>query len=91
MGFRDSPREEALSDALDALRSKWRVACASVGAVAAAGVGGGGTGFGGGGGGATSATAATAFEATAEEIRGAVATAGNGGASSPSALPSLDF
>ena len=87
--FKDSPRDEALSDALDALRSKWRVACASVGAVAAAGVGGAG--------GATflaatttTMTTTTTFEATAEEIRGAVADR-KADASSPAALPSLDF
>lgn len=94
-GFKDRPREEALSDALEALRSKWCVARASVGAVAASGVGVGvGVGGGGGGRGATSAetlvATTTTFEATAGEIRGAVA-AGHVGSSSPSALPSLDF
>lgn len=85
--FKDTPRDEALSDALGALRGKWRVACAS--AVAAAGVRVDGIGGGADSGAAASAAAAaTTFEVTAEGIRGAE---GKVDAPSPSALPSLDF
>ena len=88
--FKNNPRDEALSDALDALRSKWRVACASVGAVAAAGIG---VGIGGGATTLTVAVATTTFEATAEEIRGAAAAVNAAVSSSPpsASLPSLDF